>query len=295
VKHDDQKIILVSGKGGVGKTAVAAALALTEVHKGNRCLLAELGEKSFLRHIFPGSGSGTAQKATDGLDVVRWDSNQCLHEYFLHYLRIEKIVELIFSNRVMQSIINAAPAVRELALLGKITSGPRGVGPDLPYGALVVDGFASGHFKALTKAPSSLLKTVSVGPMAENCRTMIEVLKNKSQLSFVIVTVAEDLALNEAEELTEFLFAEFGQKATVVLNKMETSPLTAEEWREVNTNTPDWVRPLRDHLDAQLQAQNAALQRVQLWKTSRTVTLPHFRIPHWPDLLRHMATELEKP
>ena len=67
------------------------------------------------------------------LFVARWAGEDCLKEYLLHLLKLESIVQLFFENRVMKSLIQAAPGLRELALVGKITSGIRGVGPALPF------------------------------------------------------------------------------------------------------------------------------------------------------------------
>src|SRR5262245_18910076 len=121
MRRERQKIILVTGKGGVGKTAVSAALALAKAHQGDKVLLAELGERSFLHHVFPEAGGTKPVPVTEGLDVVRWDPESCLREYLLHYIKVERLVDLFFSNRITQSLIGAAPALRELALMGKIT------------------------------------------------------------------------------------------------------------------------------------------------------------------------------
>ncbi len=299
MRRENQKIIFVSGKGGVGKTAVAASLAIIEARRGKKVLLAELGEKSFLRHLFAGAGGAQPHAATDGLDVVRWEAESCLHEYLLHYLRVGKLVDLFFSNVAVQSLINAAPALRELALLGKITSGPRGIGPDMPYDVIVVDAFATGHFKALFMAPVGLAEAVRLGPMGEHSRQIAEIIKNPCTTKMVLVTLPEELPVNEAIDLHRFLKTRFAQNASVVVNRNLPMPLSLEELRsarekiETLSHPPAWGLDFCDYLSEQGRRQEDAARRARELKAD-VLDLPFYFLQQWPDLLRAMSEDLEK-
>lgn len=298
MRRENQKIVLVSGKGGVGKSAVAATFALVEARRGKKVLLAELGEKSFLRHVFPAAGGTLPAQATDGLDVVRWDAESCLHEYLLHYLKVEKLVDLFFANPAMKSLIHAAPALRELALLGKITSGPRGIGPDMPYDVVVVDAFATGHFRALLMAPVGLAEAVRYGPMGEHSRAIVEVLKNPNQTEFVLVTLPEELPVNEAAELHGFLKAQFSREARVVLNRNLPLPLSQDELSSARqklktlSTPPLWGADFCDYLSEQGNRQEEAAHRVRQIGAP-TIELPFYFLQTWPELLRAMSEDLE--
>lgn len=299
MRREQQKIILVTGKGGVGKSAVAAALALVEARRGRKVLLAELGEKSFLRHVFNGAGNLKPTLATDGLEVVRWEAESCLREYMLHYLKVERLVDLFFANRATRSLVNAAPALRELALLGKITSGPRGIGPDMPYDVVVVDAFATGHFKALTLAPVGLAEVVRMGPMGEHSRNIVEILKNKQICKNVIVTLPEELPVNEAGELTQFLKQQFNQDPTIVINRNLPLPLSeselqvAREKLKALSSPPPWGFEFCDYLSEQGRRQEEANQMVRGW-TTKSIELPLYFLNQWPELLRKMSEDLEQ-
>ena len=100
-----------------------------------------------------------------------------------------------------RSLINVAPALSELAILGKITSHPRKVGPPLPYDCLVVDAFATGHFLALIQAPHGMAEAIRFGPMGDQSRSIERVLKDEEQCSYYIVSFPEELPVVEGMEL----------------------------------------------------------------------------------------------
>ena len=151
------RIQFVTGKGGVGKSCQAAALALAHHRLGHRTILAELGDHSFYRDYFQMPTVDDSPRVTPfGFSVALWSGQSCLREYALHLLKVERLYKLFFENPISHALIQAAPALAELSILGKVTSGPpRNVGPKMPFDVVVVDGFASGHFAALLKAPQS--------------------------------------------------------------------------------------------------------------------------------------------
>lgn len=230
-----QEIIFVTGKGGVGKSAVAAALALKKSRQGMKTLLVELGSHSFFKDYFslPEVGFQPIQ-IKENLDVALWSGPECLKEYAKYLLKVESLYKLFFENSVTRSLINVAPGLSELAIMGKVTSGPRKVGPSLDYDCLVVDSYATGHFLALVKAPQGMAEAINFGPMGEQSRSIVKVLKDPLQCQYVVVSIPEELPVQEAIELDKSIENLVGIKTLHVMNKVW--PLTDEILKSVTQN-----------------------------------------------------------
>ncbi len=221
-----QKIHFVTGKGGVGKSVFAASLAYAKAKAGERVLLLEIGETSYFQDFFnlkevthEGVSSGM------GFDIALWSGETCLREYILYYLKLERILSLFFENNVMRSLINVAPGLNEIAILGKITSGIRQVGPALNYDRIVVDCYATGHAMALFKAPRGMMEAIRFGPMGKHSSDMFDVIKNPQITSYHIVSLLEEMPVVESLELRSAIFAELGVEAKVFSNKTLHPPL----------------------------------------------------------------------
>lgn len=224
-----QKIVFVTGKGGVGKSAVAAAEAYRYSQSGLKTLLVELGDHSYFSDFLRGemgesieSSSQAAYRGTPttlGFNVARWSGPLCLREYILHIIKIAKLYDLFFANPIMTALVDIAPGLNELAVLGKITSGYRHVAGPLPWDVIVVDAYATGHFLALMRAPKGMAEAIQFGPMGEQSRSIQKFLLDPDICSYKVVTTPEELAVQEGIELAQTLKTEFSLSAEVLLNK----------------------------------------------------------------------------
>lgn len=215
-----QEIHFVTGKGGVGKSVIAAGLALRKSREGKRVLLVELGDQSFFKDFFnEPEVEFNPRTLKKNLDVALWSGETSLREYAKYLIKVEALTKLFFENAVMRAFINVAPALSELAIMGKITSGPRNYGPPVPYDCLVIDAYATGHFMALMNASRGMAQAIQFGPMGEQSRSIDAVLKNEEICHYHIVTLPEELPIKEAEELKAQLAAEFSLNPRVILNK----------------------------------------------------------------------------
>lgn len=217
----NQKIVFVTGKGGVGKSTVAMVLAKRYAELGKATLLVELGDRSYFTDVL-GAGPVTYKplQLQRNLDISLWSGKECLREYALHLLKIESLYRLFFENKVSKALIEIAPALAELAIMGKVTSGIRGVGPDLPYEVLVIDCFATGHMMALLRASRGMASAVSMGPMAEHSKAIDRVICDASICQYYIVSNPELLPVTESEELFDQITAEVKIRPRLILNKM---------------------------------------------------------------------------
>lgn len=216
----NQKIYFITGKGGVGKSTVALALAAQLAQRDQQVLLAELGQHSFFADHLSTAVDYQPMPFKKNLDLCLWSGKNCLKEYALHLLKIEALYKILFENRVSKSLIDIAPSLPELAILGKITSGLRQVGPPLSYDAVVVDCYATGHMMALLKAPRGMYEAVKFGPMGEQTKTMLDIIRDPDHSKFYIVSLPEELPITESLELHHAISEEVGVSPNFILNKI---------------------------------------------------------------------------
>jgi anion-transporting ArsA/GET3 family ATPase len=229
-----KKIVFVTGKGGVGKSFTAAAIAYREAKRGQRVCLAELGSQSFFNSFFETSGIGYEPvEILQNLHVSLLTPEESLREYVLYYIKVGKLYDLFFNNRVTRAFFNACPGVNEVSILGKLTSGIRGVGPKVEYDLFVVDCFSTGHALALFRAPGAIAKAVSMGPLGEQTRDMTKILRDPSLVAYVVVTLAEEMPVNETLELSQALKDEFNAEIDTVVNRLILPPVSDGELRDL--------------------------------------------------------------
>lgn len=229
-----KRILFVSGKGGVGKSLIAAAIAHQQVLAGRKVLLAELGETSYYKDYWnlPHVGHEPVRHK-DGFDLALWSGESCLREYVLHFLRMERLYKLFFENKVMRALVNVAPGLNEISILGKITSGLRRVGPPLEYDVIVVDAYATGHAMALFEAPRGMMEAVKFGPMGSQSREMNEILRHPDLCSYVLVTIPEEMPVVETLEFREALKRELGVESEIVCNRVLPIPTSVYDLEKI--------------------------------------------------------------
>jgi anion-transporting ArsA/GET3 family ATPase len=220
-KSGEPEILFVTGKGGVGKSIAAAAIAWRAAAAGRRTLLVEFGRRSFYERLFE-LAPGTAEMPDQPfLRLERWEEDACLREYVGHYVPIPRAADFFLDNRVIRALVRAAPTLKELALIGKATGPHRLRWTRTDRELIVIDSFSTGHFMALLRAPRGMHAAVPVGPVGRQTESIQAVLADPEKCRFVIVTLAEELPATEALELHAAIAAETGQRARIICNKVQ--------------------------------------------------------------------------
>ena len=272
--NENQTIFIFTGKGGVGKSVVAAAWAQKKAREGVKTLLVELGNQSYYQYVYGQKIDYLPTVISKNFSISLWSGELCLREYVLHLIKVKKIVDLFFDNRVMRTFIRAAPALKELAILGKVTSGIRGWGPPLEYDIIVVDAFSTGHLMALLRAPIGMGEMIQAGPMGEQSRKIIEVLKNKKLCEYFIVTLPEELPVSETEELSCSLIDTVGQSSRIICNRVYPQPLPSNELATIiNSEISEGACSYASYLKGVYERESEQLERLKKIAPSFT-TLP---------------------
>jgi anion-transporting ArsA/GET3 family ATPase len=205
----DKRLILVVGKGGVGRSTVAAAIAERCARAGRKTLLYETNANDRFGNYFdkPTVGTSVSQLGPN-LAAVNATPASALEEYGLMILRWKSVYEMVFENRVTKAFLRAIPGLDDYALLGKAwfhtTEEKRG---KWVWDTLVFDMPASGHASSMLRVPWVISDTVPEGPLTRDARTVKELLTDPERTAAVLVTLAEEMPVNEACELEARLTA----------------------------------------------------------------------------------------
>ncbi|MDB2426176.1 ArsA family ATPase [bacterium] len=218
--NSSQQLYFVTGKGGVGKTVVSTAMALNYARDGHRTLLLELSSDSAFKYYINESISFEPKQVEENLFVAKWSGKDCLSQYVKHITGLNKITDMFLNHSAMSSLVEVAPGLNEISILGKLTSEMRNVGIPLNYDKIVIDCFSTGHFLALLNAPKGLSEIIKFGPMGENTSQILKILKDPKKCNYVVVSLAEELPFDETSELCSKLTESWNTNIKIVINKV---------------------------------------------------------------------------
>lgn len=236
----DLRLIVVSGKGGVGRTTVSAALARAAANAGKRVLIATSSPADRVGGLF-GRPPVSAEVTwlAPGIDAVNITPEGAIHEYGLLTLRSELVTRALFENRAARAFLNAVPGLDAYALLGKAwwhtTEEKYG---QRRYDLVLLDGPASGHAPLMLRIPDAIVTAMPKGPLARDAGAIRALLRDPARSAFLIVTLAEELPAREALELATVARGELG---------LPLGPLVVNAFPSPEADAPA-LAPLLDRL-----------------------------------------------
>jgi anion-transporting ArsA/GET3 family ATPase len=198
----DRRLAFVLGKGGVGKTTVAAALALGLADAGHRTLIVEVGAEQRTEALFGVAPSMESPvEVRPGLFALSVDANRATQEYLTIQLRMKPLVEMMSRSRAFHQVSQAAPGLAELVTLGKIWDLATSVQGGVPvWDRLVVDAPATGHGIALLEVAGNVRDLAGSGPIRDQSDAIEKVIRHPGATGIAVVARPEDLAMSEALE-----------------------------------------------------------------------------------------------
>jgi anion-transporting ArsA/GET3 family ATPase len=232
----ERRVVFLSGKGGVGKSVVGAALALAARERGKRVLLVEIeAPLEAARYLGAPPVGPVETEVLPGLFTVNLNPDRVMEEYVQHTVHVRLLARKILDSPIYQRFFAAAPGLPELMLLGKVMVLEQAARRGKPlYDLILVDAPATGHGLAFLKVPLAASDAIPVGPVGNNARRILSLLRDARKTALAIVTLPEEMAAIEAVQFHRLAVDEVGiAPAAVFLNACHERRFSDAEEAEI--------------------------------------------------------------
>ena len=242
-----QRLWVVSGKGGVGKSTVAAALALASER------ITYLLER-------PEAGAEPRQ-LEQNLWAVNVQPAEAMREYALMVLRFQAVYRAVFENRFVRYFLRFIPSLQELVMLGKVLYHLQEKHPDgrWKWDRIVMDAPATGHAISFLNVPQTILDTVPPGPMAREAQKMLDLLVDPKVTASVLVSLPEEMPVNETIDLHRALTGDLKIKTGAGVLNMFVAERFAKGDEEA---VPPSLKQLVHEHDTREEMSKSAMERL---------------------------------
>jgi hypothetical protein len=236
----DRRLVIITGKGGTGKTTVAAALAVAAARRGRSVLVAEVGgQEQIPQRVAPGHppvGYAGAELLS-GLTSIHIDPFQALAEYLGLQLHVRGLVNLVLGNKGFRQLLEASPGWRELITLGKVwhLAQMRNASGGPLYELIIVDAPATGHGLTFLDVPRVVASAVRTGPLRSHAHVIEDWIHDPAESLLLPVALAEELPARETAELVARVRNQVGIAIDrVVVNAVARAPFGPPATRDLD-------------------------------------------------------------
>jgi anion-transporting ArsA/GET3 family ATPase len=287
----DRRLVLVTGKGGAGKTTVAVALGLVAARRGKRVVLCEVAGRDRMSRLVP------------ELTTVSVDPDEAKREWLRYQLKSRTLAGALGASSLFQYLTAAAPGLSELVTMGKLWDlaqiEPRAGGR--AFDLAIVDAPATGHGLAMLRAPSTYASIARVGPVGRHAERIDSFIRDARQTGVLTVALPEEMPVNETIEFERALRRELDMAIdAIVVNAVHPARFRRDEVERLRGVTAD--RPVtRAALSAALSehrragAEHAQVRRLRRGARAPVATLPRIFEPELGrEELERLSAELER-
>jgi anion-transporting ArsA/GET3 family ATPase len=289
----DRRCLFFTGKGGVGKSTMAAATALLAARTGRKVLLVEVDAKGDVPAQFEQKAVGfTPREVYPGVLAMAMDTEASLREYLRVSMRVPIIGKLGPLARVFDFVATAAPGVKEILTIGKIMWEVReSIEGRADHDIVIVDAAATGHIVSQLGAADAIQELVDVGPLRDQTRWLSELIADPHVTAVNVVTTPEEMPVTETIELVARLRAEVDVPlGAVIVNRVlpelftHADEETFEALREPEASALLTERAGRGAVEvldaARLAVSLRRTRAVHLNELRETVELPLLYVPY---------------
>lgn len=261
----DTRLRFVTGKGGVGRSVVALAMAHLAHSKGRRVLYCEINApQSAARLMGLAPLNGDLRQVAEGLFMVNITPQDAIREYALMTLKFKALYNTVFENRVVKYFLRAVPSLAEFVTLGKIWFHEQEREDSRPrFDTIIIDAPATGHLISLLRVPRVFEEMVPGGPLKSSALDMRRMLEDPRRTKLDVVTLPEEMPINEALEITRAAERfHFATRGLTVINRVVPDLPAALISRALDSGAPASIQPVLNVIKEQAHWREVGLRHM---------------------------------